>query len=255
MTLFKLRGALAFVIGLFAFAATPAAFAWGWNIALTGSGVMKTESRDVSGFKGLGLAIPAKVELRQGGTESLSIEAEDNVLPLIETVVENNILKIRWKEKFMSLKTKTIKIALNVNTLESLSISGSGDVRVDQLTSSKFTTSISGSGDVAIKNLIADTVKVSISGSGDFSAGGKVKSLEASIAGSGDLRTGKLEANNVKISIAGSGDALVWAREALAVSVAGSGDVRYYGDPSVSQSVAGSGSLKRLGAAPAPAAT
>ena len=236
-----------------AFAAQPATAAdwnWGFGKSISGSGTLKSETRSVSAFTGISLSLPAYVEVRQGNTESVMIETDDNLLPLVETVVENGMLKIRSLEKSTSLKTKNMKITVNAKTIDSLSVAGSGDIRADALKTGKLGVSISGSGDIHLKAVDSDALKVAISGSGDFSAGGKTNSLEASIAGSGDLKAGKLQATTVKISIAGSGSATFWAKESLKSSIAGSGDVSYYGDAQVSSSVAGSGSVKRLGAAP-----
>ena len=238
--------------GVLAFAVAPAAaWEWGFGSKVSGSGIIKSEVRNVSGFTGISLSVPAKAEIIQGGSEGVSIETDENILPLVETIVDNGTLKIRFKDRNMSVSTKTFKVTINAKTIESLSVAGSGDVNVAKLQTGKLKTSIAGAGDVRILALDVDSLVVSIAGSGDFSAGGKANSVEAKIAGSGDIKIEKLAANNVKISIAGSGDARVWAKDTLTISVAGSGDVAYYGDAKVSQSVAGSGSVKRLGNAPA----
>jgi carbon monoxide dehydrogenase subunit G len=235
-----------------ALAATPAtAWEWSWGAKVSGSGNIKTEARAVSGFNGISLSIPANAEIVQGASEGVSIETDDNILPLIETVIEEGKLKIRFKDRNMSVSTKTLRMTINVKSIESLAVGGSGDLQAAKLQVPTLKASIAGSGDVRITNLDADTLIVSIAGSGNFSAGGKSNTLEGKIAGSGDMKTEKLAANNVKLSIAGSGDAKVWAKETLKISVAGSGDVAYYGDAKVTQSVAGSGSVKRLGTAPA----
>ena len=236
-----------------AFAALPATAAdwnWGFGKSISGSGTLKSETRNVTAFTGISLSLPAYVEVRQGATESVMIETDDNLLPLVETVVENGMLKIRSLEKRTNLKTKHMKITVNAKTIDSLSVAGSGDIRADALKAGKLGVSISGSGDIHLKAVDSDALKVAISGSGDFSASGKTNSMEASIAGSGDIKAGKLQAVAVKVSIAGSGSATFWAKETLKSSIAGSGDVTYYGDAQVSSSVAGSGSVKRLGAAP-----
>ena len=238
--------------GLSGLAAAPvSAWDWGFGAKVSGSGNIKSERRNVSGFTGISLAVPASADVVQGGSEGISIETDDNILPLIETVVDGGQLKIRFKDRNMAVSTKTLRMTINVKTIDSLSVAGSGDLRAAKLQTTKLKSSIAGSGDVRIASLDADTLTVSIAGSGDFSAGGKANQVKAEIAGSGDLRIDKLAANNVKLSIAGSGDAAVWAKDTLTISVAGSGDVTYYGDAKVSQSVAGSGSVKRLGNAPA----
>lgn len=248
------RALLAAFTALFALSMAPAANAdikigWGGK-TIKGSGTMKTESRSVSGFTGVALSIPAKVEIVQGNTESLTLEGDDNILPLIETVVEGGTLKMRFTERNTSIQTKVLKAVLNVKSIDSLSVAGSGDMHAANLKSANLKSNISGSGDINIGNLETDMLKLSIQGSGNFIAAGKAKNVETNVAGSGDVKLGKLEATSARASIQGSGDVTVWAKESLTVSVAGSGDVKYYGDAQVTKSIAGSGSVKRLGAAP-----
>ena len=209
-------------------------FATGLAAAETvhGSGTPATEARTVAGFRGVGLAVPGRLEIVQGDTEKLTITADDNILPLIETVVEKGELRIRFKDRrSVTVRSKTpIRMVLDARTLEAIAVAGSGNVQAPSLNSRKM--------------------EVSISGSGDVTLGGKAASLEVNISGSGDVKAGRFESQSAQVSIAGSGDATIWARESLKVSIAGSGDVRYYGDATVQRSVAGSGSVRRLGATP-----
>lgn len=213
------------------------------------SGTIRKESRAVTGFSGLGLAVPGKVELRQGSPEAVTIEADDNLLPEIQTVVEGGKLLIRFARKLSVGGKPVIRITVTAPRIESIAISGSGDVVAASLAVPTLAIAVSGSGDVKIANLQVDTLSASIAGSGDIQAGGKATEVVAKIAGSGDLDTAKLEARRVSISIAGSGDAVVRAAESLAATIAGSGDVRYHGDPTVRKSVAGSGKVTRVGPA------
>lgn len=237
---------------LFGLSAVPASsLAWGLGNSVSGSGVIKKEARSVGPFTGISLSVPGRADVVQGGSEGVTIETDDNILPLIETVIEEGKLKIRFKDRNMSVSTKTLKMTINVKTIESISVAGSTDVHAVKLQAGKFKASIAGAGDVFITTLDTDELTLSIAGSGNFAAGGKANSVVGKIAGSGDIRIENLVANTVKLSIAGSGDAKVWAKESLTVSVAGSGSVAYYGDAKVKKSVAGIGSVKRLGSAPA----
>jgi hypothetical protein len=63
------------------------AWEWSWGgRSVTASGNVKTETRDVTGFSGISLSLPAKVTIKQGNKEGVIIESDDNFLPLIETV-------------------------------------------------------------------------------------------------------------------------------------------------------------------------
>lgn len=197
---------------------------------VTGSGKAATEERNPAGYRGVALSIPGQVEVVQDGREAVSITADDNVLPIIETVVEDGILHIRIR-KDHSLRTRTpITAKVHARAIESLAIAGSGDLTAAALDTPKLAVRISGSGDVKV--------------------GGRAGSVEVRVSGSGDVDATRLEAKRASVRISGSGDVSVWAREALEAHVAGSGDVRYYGDPEVARRIAGSGSVRRAGAAP-----
>lgn len=234
--------------------ASSEALAADWNPlawkSVAGSATIKTETREVSGFTGIALSLNAALEIRQGGSEGLSIETDDNILPLIETVVENATLKIRHKSRNTLSPTKGLKIVVNAKNLDRIDVAGGGDIFAERLWAAALKAGVSGSGDIRIKSLEAEVLKISIAGSGDFEAAGSVARMHASIAGSGDIKAGKLDAKAVELKIAGSGDAIVWARDSLKLRIAGSGDVAYYGDARVQKSIAGSGSVKRLGASP-----
>ena len=222
-----MKARIAAALAAIAFAA-PAAFAE----TLTGSGTPLTQERSVSGFHGLAVAVPGQLEVVQGNSEKLTITGDDNVVPQIETTVENGELRIRFREHnhFGVRLRAPLKLVLSVKALDAIAVAGSGDVQAPALNSTHLRLSISGSGNVVL--------------------GGKGESLAVEIAGSGDLKAQRFEAQSAKVEIAGSGDATVWARAKLTASVAGSGDVRYFGDPAVTRSIAGSGSVRRLGATP-----
>jgi hypothetical protein len=219
----------------------------GWT---TGSGQVATETRAVSGFSAIGVGGSINVVVRQSGKESVEIKADDNVLPLIETVVEgsgdNRRLKIQFK-RGESVRTKTpVTATVDVINLKALGMSGSGDVTVEALNTPAFTLSLSGSSDAVIKKLDTPQFTVSISGSGDVKAAGTAGRCEFSIAGSGDITSRDMACDDTSVSIAGSGDAKVSAKKTMAVSIAGSGDVEYSGGAQlVKSSVAGSGTVRQ----------
>ncbi len=248
----KLTAVIALAGTLVVVCAPAMAWDWPFGAALAGSGQVTKTQRQISGFKGLSLELPSNVEIIQGEAESVLIETDQNIAPLIDTVVEGDQLKIRSIPRSRSLKPTLLKITVQARTMDRITISGSGDVRAARLQAKTLEAKISGSGDIAIGTLDADSVTVAISGSGDFFAGGRANTVRLSIAGSGDVKASALAAKNVTLSIAGAGDAKVWATDTLTVQIAGSGDVDYYGDAVVSKSVAGSGRVRRLGAAPTP---
>lgn len=230
---------------LIALLPVPAGAENGTGDRIVGSGVEKTETRDVTGFHSITLDVEAQLELRQGDVEALSVTGDDNIVPLIETAVENGALKIRWAGRHnYSVHYKNLRIAVSARNIDGLSLAGSGDMHAAKLKAGELRATIGGSGNMTIDELDATSLKVSLSGSGDFTVAGKVDSLDVAVSGSGDVTASRLEARTAKVALQGSGDVALWARESLNAAVSGSGDVTYSGRPKVAGAVAGSGSVR-----------
>jgi hypothetical protein len=193
--------------------------------SVRGSGVLASETRDVAGFNEVRVSGSGDVVIEQTGAESLTVQAEDNVLPLLETRVSHRVLHLGLRPNANVRVTRPIRYHVTVKGLTGVAISGSGSVRASGIDTDKLTAEISGSGSADLAGR-ADVLALSVSGSGSYDAG--------------DLRS-----KTARIAISGSGDAFVNASERVDATISGSGSVRYAGNPSVSQHVSGSGSIAR----------
>ncbi len=218
--------------------------------SVQGNGKIVKQTREPGHFTGLALGLPGEVEVRTGNTENITIETDDNLQAVIETVVEHGTLVVRPVKRDLRIETRNLKVVVNAKMLEKIAVGGSGSVEADTLKAPKLTFDVGGSGSIHVRNMESDAVAISLGGSGSLKAAGTTGRLQVSIGGSGKVMTEKLAANDVSVSIGGSGQATVWAKQSLNLSVAGSGDIGYYGDPQVSKNIMGSGSVKRLGGAP-----
>lgn len=215
-----------------------------------GSGTVATEVRPASDFDAIAASASIDVVVRQAAKEAVTVEAEDNILPLVETVVEaagsGRRLVIRFKRGESISTRKPVKVTVDVVRLGAVSMAGSGDLDVQALKTPALKVSLAGSSDARFAGLATEAFELSISGSSDVVAAGNARRVSLSIAGSGDAKMGKLMADDVSISIAGSGDAEVHADRSLEVSAAGSGDVVWSGNATqVKSRIAGSGSVTK----------
>lgn len=226
--------------------ALPAA-AWGERV--TGSGRSASEVRSVGDFEAIATKGSIDIVVRQGSPSQVQVEADDNLLDLLQTVVEGgrhgDTLQVRWKSGTHIDTRSQVRVLVTTPTLKALAGSGSGDFSVGPLQTPSLKLSLSGSGDARFEGLKTGELSISVSGSSDVRGNGEAGKLGISIAGSGDVDLIDLKSEEVSVSIAGSGDAKVQATRQLKVSVAGSGDVTYVGDAAVSSRVAGSGSITK----------
>ncbi len=217
--------------------------------SVTGSGRVVEEVRSVGEFRAVRLAGPIDVVVTQGTSPSVRVSADDNLQPIVETVVEGGgddaTLQVRIKRGHDIRSFRQLRVAVVTASLSRAAVAGSGQIEVQSFRTPSLAVAVAGSGGVRLQGVTADDLGARIAGSGDVSGHGSAGKLVVSIAGSGDVKLDDLRADDVKVSISGSGDAAVQAVKTLAVSIAGSGDVVYRGDATVKTSIAGSGSVRR----------
>lgn len=210
---------------------------------------LSDQDRKLSGFHAIASSGSFDVVLTQGSTESVRVKADAEVINDVITEVKNGTLLVHSKNRSgwntgNFWNNRTVTIYVTAKDLNSISLSGSGDLRIEnQFNTSSLQLRLSGSGDFTGK-VNVKTLEASVSGSGDFKIAGKADESTVSIAGSGDFEGNNLITKTTAIRIAGSGDASIYASEKVDASVSGSGDVRYSGHPkNVSKVVHGSGEV------------
>ena len=193
--------------------------------AAEGSGDVASETRNVSGFDEVELRGVGDLSIRQTGEESLTVEAEEGVLPKIATEVVDGRLVIGPEPNTNIQTTRPIDYELSVEDLRALEVSGSGDVNAE--------------------GIDTDNLEVTITGSGAVEMGGRADSQNVSVSGSGNYRALELESKQAKVDVEGAGSALVNASDTLDATVGGAGSVEYAGDPAVEQDVSGAGRVSK----------
>lgn len=220
-----------------------------WWKKVKGDGNYVTIERSVGDYDGVSLAGWFDVDLVAGKEGEITLEGESNLLDYIETEVKNGKLVIKT-ENNVNLRpsswNKGIKITVPVESISSVSLSGSGDiVGKTTIKSSDFSTSVAGSGDVSL-TVEAESVEASLAGSGDINLAGHARDFEVSVSGSGDIKAYELEADYVKANISGSADIRVTANESIDARVSGSGDIHYRGNPKkINTKSSGSGDISK----------
>jgi hypothetical protein len=216
---------------------------------VVGSGKMISDSREVSGFSSISVNGSGDATITIGDTESVVIEADDNIAPLIETTVLNGKLTIGPKPGSSYRTNRTIRYIISAKTLNGLETSGSGNVNVtNKASADSFSARTSGSGNIKLAELQVKSLDVHTSGSGNVEiSSGKADSLTVSTSGSGNFSASGLQCGSATATTSGSGNVSVWVTGSLTARTSGSGDVKYYGQPSVAKNESGSGRVSGLG--------
>jgi hypothetical protein len=196
---------------------------WG-NKGTSGSGVVKTEKRDIGAFTSVNVSGAYEVEIVCQKQPGLEIEGDDNILPLVNAFVKDNTLYIESARSF-NVK-RAIKVRITTGNLEGLSSSGASKITLE-----------------GVKN---EQLVIETSGASRIDAAGETKSLEIESSGASKVDVQELRASRVKVSLSGAGRANIYATEELNADVSGASQVTYYGEPKVvNKSISGAGSINK----------
>ena len=219
---------------------------------IKGEGMVVTENFDLDDFNKIELQASYDVIIKQGTTQEVMVEGQQNLIDRVEMNVSNGNLKLDLQNG--SYRNMDLKVHITVPTLEKVFNDGSGDITIEEfeaedleflikgsgnidatdaiIVSNKMIMEIDGSGDMELKDLITDDVQAIISGSGNLEIKeGSTKDLETHNSGSGDMKLYDFESDDCIVTSNGSGDTRVKVMNTLDVQLTGSGDVKYKGNP------------------------
>lgn len=192
---------------------------------IEGSGNIITESRELSGFTSVALEGFGRLEIDQTGTESVTITADDNILPYLTTTVRGQKLIISVKDNVTFTNVPELVYNVTVQSLENLELNGAGEI--------------------VITNLDGDTFKVNLDGGGSITVSGDVTRQEVELNGLGIYDGEALVSREAVVNQNGAGSAVVNVSDTLDVTIDGVGSVEYLGDPTVTQELNGLGSVTK----------
>ncbi|MEJ2863739.1 head GIN domain-containing protein [Actinomycetospora flava] len=189
-----------------------------------GSGNVQAQDRPVAPFTSVDFSAAGTVTIEQTGTDSLRVEADDNIQPLLVTEVEGTTLKLGTRPD-ANLGRSTVNYRITVRELRGIVLSGAGTVTATGVDSP----------DLALAN----------SGAGTLTVSGRAAQLNVDLIGLGAVDARGLTAQAADVSVGGAGTATVNATATLDARITGVGGIVYLGNPAVVQNVSGLGSVSR----------
>jgi hypothetical protein len=202
----------------------------GLGSRIRGSGNLKTETRQVSGFDGVSVCCGMRLTLTQGRQESLEIEAEDNILPEIVSEVQGSVLTIHFKDATSGLRittTKPILVRVSAINLKSLEVSGGGSADAGAIDTSSMAVNLSGGSRAELQALKSDSLNADLSGSGSLTLpDAQVARVALEMSGGSQAQIDHLEGDSLKLDGSGGGKMTVAGKvKDLTASLAGGVDL------------------------------
>lgn len=196
-----------------------------------GNGNIKTEDRQVGSFTAVENKGSFDVEISYGEPATVRVEADENILPIITTKVQDGKLVIST-EKGGFNSSHRLKVYVSMTTIDGLAVRGSGNIHGAGKFVGRGTTQleVSGSGNLKLSFSEFATVEALVRGSGNMIlTDGAIGNLNAAIYGSGNIDSYATTSKNVMAKTNGSGNVKVMVTGSLIAESNGSGNVYYKG--------------------------
>jgi hypothetical protein len=193
------------------------------HAGIGGSGNRIQQKRDVGSFTSIATEGDFEIAVACQKPQSLEIEGDDNILPLVSTEVSNNVLRVRNLRGYSV--SQPISLKISVPDLTGVSASGAGSIVVTGVKNDKF--------------------EINANGAPSIRAAGETKSLTIDANGAGQLDVHKLRAANAQVDSKGVATVEVYASEQLDVTVSGPSSVLYHGSPVVKKTIHGPGQVEK----------
>lgn len=198
---------------------------------IKGNGDIAKETRNVSSFSKLELNSVMNVFLKQTGSESVTIEADKNLIPFIKTYVKEStlIIEIEKDIKFDGYEKMNVYVSLvDLNNIENNSV---GNVKSEnQLNLSSLTIENNSVGNLDL-DLNCKNLNTEINSVGNVSLSGKADNVSIENNSVGNLDAIDLTAVNLTIESNSVGNSNVYATGEISIEANGVGNVIYKGDP------------------------
>lgn len=207
----------ALIIGLFA--ATMSSFGkvgdrlfnFSFNVgSVKGSGETGKDIRQISNFKGIDVSGIFEVEVIAQKEFSVEVEADNNLLPFIETKVRGGVLHIETERRIST--DNPLRVRISAPDIDNIDTSGASSVSV-----------------VDLKN---QSISVDSSGASKVKLGGETLKLTLDISGASKIDAEGLTAENCNVESSGASNAVVNVTGKLWTDASGASKVVYVGSPS-----------------------
>ncbi len=214
------------------------------EMCVEGEGEITSESRNLPAFHSIKLRIPGRVEIAENTGNTIKVEAQPNLLPMIKMEVSDGVLVISSKQCIG--RNKGIHLQLTAPEFERLVVDGSGSITaMNTLNSQHLELAINGSGELNLTSN-CESLYAGIKGSGEIKINGSSQSQIIRIDGSGKYLGRDFPSVSTETTINGSGEMDLFTIEKMKVTINGSGDIRYKGNPKLDSRINGSGSVTKM---------
>lgn len=201
-------------------------------VTVSPSGKLITQSPKVAAFHAVHIASGIDATITRGPT-SLKIEADEAVLPYLETRVDAaGVLHVGLNTSGVSFR-RTGKIIATIATpaLDGVEASGGSTVNAVMTAAKKCELGGSGGSEITVSALTCEELEIDMSGGSKLEAVGTAKKIDISASGGATVGVGQVSASVVSVDASGGSEVRTFASAELKADLSGGTELYIAGRP------------------------
>ena len=197
---------------------------------IKGSGNITTETRTANDdFKSIEVSQGIKVNVEQGDSKSITVEADDNLQEHIITKIENGVLKIESDASYNSTETPIVNVKMPI--ISGLSASSGSEINSTTTLITNNINAKSSSGSRINIEVEADTITLESSSGSTIESSGKALKLETTSSSGSSIDAKNLQANEVIAQATSGSSTSVYPIVKLNAKASSGSSINYYKVP------------------------
>lgn len=197
-----------------------------------GSGKDATQTRDVGAFKKLSIQSGVQATVT-AGARAVSITADDNLVDLVETLVENDTLIVRMKPGLTISTSRGLRATISNDVIEGVSASGGSIVTSPATAATTWKGEASGGSTLTLSGLSTTTATFIASGGSTLNVGGQATDTTISASGGSTVTSTGLVTTKLTVDFSGGSVGKLRASTAVTGTASGGSTLTITGAQSV----------------------
>ncbi|MEZ4856494.1 MAG: head GIN domain-containing protein [Gelidibacter sp.] len=195
-----------------------------------GNNHVVSKNRDLNGnFNEIKISRGLDVYLAQNDTQSLTVEADENLHDLIITKIENGVLEIYADENISYAASK--KVMLNFKNVSKITATSGSDVYSNNTIKAENLELTATSGSDMSLDSVTETLSCNTSSGSNMKLSGKTEKLYAQASSGSDMDAANLSATTSEAKASSGADITVNTSKELYAKTSSGGDITYFGNP------------------------
>ncbi len=198
---------------------------------MQGNGNVITQDMNISGnFEEVSASNGWEVFLEKGSSNSVIIEADENLVDAAEVYIENGNLKIKCEKGIGNATSKKVYVTY-AQPLSEINVSSGASLYTKEVLEGNNLEFDASSGGTMKIEVVAKNVETDVSSGGVIRLSGTTDRLDASASSGGVARISDLKAISATADVSSGGVLNIYVSQDLKADASSGGVISYYGNP------------------------